>query len=264
MQQFSEDFPNTTTSSEMEIYRYLFNNNNNNNFNNSNNYSSSGSCSASFYPGLMNETAEAKALAASRIHHKEAEKRRRERINSHLDRLRSILPCTSKTDKATLLSKVVQRVLELKRQTSELHQLENVMIPSENDEFAVYIHNDNDNDNNDNNRSFYYNQCDNNNDDVDSNNNKIILKASLCCEDRPDLFTDLNGVLSSLNLKTLKAEMSSLGGRTQSVFFVSTDNNNDECAVFLRDALKDIVQRSSSSDERLKRRRRVFDTDANC
>ncbi|KAL2895849.1 hypothetical protein RDABS01_000847 [Bienertia sinuspersici] len=93
MQQFSDDFPNITSSSEMEIYRYLFNNNNNSNYN----YSSSGSCSASFYPGLMNETAEAKALAASRIHHKEAEKRRRERINSHLDRLRTILPCTSKT-----------------------------------------------------------------------------------------------------------------------------------------------------------------------
>ncbi|CAO2822353.1 unnamed protein product [Amaranthus hypochondriacus] len=142
----------------------------------------------------MNETTEAKALAASRIHHKEAEKRRRERINSHLDRLRSILPCTSKTDKATLLSKVVQRVLELKRQTSELHQHDNLMIPSENDE----------------------------------------------------------------------AEISSLGGRIQSVFMVSSDNasSNDQCAVFLRDALKGIVNRSGS-EERLKRRRRVFDA-ADC
>uniref|UniRef100_A0A803MJ52 BHLH domain-containing protein n=1 Tax=Chenopodium quinoa TaxID=63459 RepID=A0A803MJ52_CHEQI len=179
-------------------------------------YRSSGSCSASFYTGLLNETTEAKALAASRIHHKEAEKRRRERINSHLDRLRSILPCTSKTDKATLLSKVVQRVLELKRQTSELNELDNLMIPSENDE--------------------------------------------------PDLFADLNGVLSSLNLKTLRAEVSSLGGRIQSVFIVSADNNSvqsDECAVFLRDALKGVVQRSGS-DERLKRRRRVFDTAGEC
>ena len=39
--------------------------------------------------------ADEKTLAALR-NHKEAEKRRRERINSHLDRLRSILPCSSK------------------------------------------------------------------------------------------------------------------------------------------------------------------------
>lgn len=36
-----------------------------------------------------------RALAAMR-NHKEAEKRRRERINSHLDQLRTLLPCNSK------------------------------------------------------------------------------------------------------------------------------------------------------------------------
>ncbi|KAL9240019.1 hypothetical protein vseg_014282 [Gypsophila vaccaria] len=209
--------------------------------------------------GLMNnedETAEAKAVAASRIHHKEAEKRRRERINSHLDRLRSLLPCTSKTDKATLLSKVVQRVLELKRQTSEITDHNSHMIPSENDEFNV-----NYDDNYD-----YNNRNNNNNntdeDDDNNNNNRIILKASLCCEDRPDLFSDLNGVLNSLNLKTVRAEISTLGGRVQSVLVVSADSDRhgDECAVFLRDALKGIVNRSGA-EERLKRRRRVFDSD---
>ena len=101
MEQFPEDYPNSY--SEMDMYRYLSGVGGVNDvvnwpmkFNSNNNYSSSGSCSASFYQGFMNETTEAKALAASRIHHKEAEKRRRERINSHLDRLRSILPCTSK------------------------------------------------------------------------------------------------------------------------------------------------------------------------
>ncbi|KAH9621645.1 hypothetical protein KSS87_003123 [Heliosperma pusillum] len=252
------------------------------------NYGGGGGGGSEFFAtaamGMMNdETAEAKAVAASRIHHKEAEKRRRERINSHLDRLRSLLPCTTKTDKATLLSKVVQRVLELKRQTSELHQLDNLMIPSENDEFAVFIHNINNNINNindNNNHSIYEDHQDlvniddttngdhNNNSDNNNNNNnnnddnKIILKASLCCEDRPDLFSDLNGVLDSLNLKTIRAEISSLGGRVQSVLIVSADNNgrSDECAVFLRDALKGIVQRSGS-EERLKRRRRAFESD---
>jgi len=36
-----------------------------------------------------------KALAALR-NHKEAEKRRRERINAHLNKLRTLLPCNSK------------------------------------------------------------------------------------------------------------------------------------------------------------------------
>lgn len=36
-----------------------------------------------------------RALAALK-NHKEAEKRRRERINSHLDKLRALLPCNSK------------------------------------------------------------------------------------------------------------------------------------------------------------------------
>ena len=108
-----------TTMSELELYRYFaaphggdaFNfpaamNNGNNNFGGiigESNYcggmSMSGSSCASFYPGssgMLTETMESKAIAASRVLHKEAEKRRRERINSHLDRLRSLLPCTSK------------------------------------------------------------------------------------------------------------------------------------------------------------------------
>nr|DAD42871.1 TPA_asm: hypothetical protein HUJ06_001101 [Nelumbo nucifera] len=53
---------------------------------------------SSFYPFEMSgitDMPQARALAASR-NHKEAEKRRRERINSHLDKLRTLLPCNSK------------------------------------------------------------------------------------------------------------------------------------------------------------------------
>ncbi|KAE8704171.1 hypothetical protein F3Y22_tig00110458pilonHSYRG00111 [Hibiscus syriacus] len=54
---------------------------------------------------------DAKALAASK-NHSETEKRRRERINNHLAKLRSLLPSTTKTDKASLLAEVIQHVKE--------------------------------------------------------------------------------------------------------------------------------------------------------
>lgn len=58
------------------------------------------SSSSTYYPlemsGVTTETTpHDKALAALK-NHKEAEKRRRERINSHLNRLRALLPCNSK------------------------------------------------------------------------------------------------------------------------------------------------------------------------
>ncbi|XVE95748.1 hypothetical protein REPUB_Repub02eG0126300 [Reevesia pubescens] len=97
------------------------------------------SSSTMYYPlemsGVTSETTpQDKALAALK-NHKEAEKRRRERINSHLNRLRSLLPCNSKTDKASLLTKVVQRVKELKQQALEITELET--LPSETDEISV-------------------------------------------------------------------------------------------------------------------------------
>lgn len=57
------------------------------------------SSSSSYYSlevsGTTDTTPQDRALAALK-NHKEAEKRRRERINSHLDKLRTILPCNSK------------------------------------------------------------------------------------------------------------------------------------------------------------------------
>lgn len=46
---------------------------------------------------ITDMTPQDRALAALK-NHKEAEKRRRERINSHLDKLRNLLPCNSKVN----------------------------------------------------------------------------------------------------------------------------------------------------------------------
>ncbi|KAL1291752.1 hypothetical protein HN51_060272 [Arachis hypogaea] len=170
-----------------------------------------------------------RALAALR-NHKEAEKRRRERINSHLARLRTLLPCNSKTDKASLLAKVVQRVKELKQQTSEIIT-EFETLPSETDEISVLS-------------------------TADGGHGGLIFKASLCCEDRSDLIPELIEILKSLHLKTLRAEMATLGGRTRNVLVVAADkeHNSIESIHFLQNSLRSLLERSGSAD-RSKRRR---------
>ncbi|XP_057848874.1 transcription factor bHLH30 isoform X2 [Cryptomeria japonica] len=66
----------------------------------------------------LKEISEAKALAASKSH-SEAERRRRERINSHLATLKSLLPSITKTDKASLLAEAIKHVKDLKRRAAE-------------------------------------------------------------------------------------------------------------------------------------------------
>ncbi|KAG4915832.1 hypothetical protein JHK87_053389 [Glycine soja] len=200
--------------------------------------STNSSNNTNYYPFHLSQITETpshhdRALAAMK-NHKEAEKRRRERINSHLDHLRTLLPCNSKTDKASLLAKVVQRVKELKQQTSEITELETV--PSETDEITVLSTTGGD----------YASG---------GGDGRLIFKASLCCEDRSDLIPDLIEILNSLHLKTLKAEMATLGGRTRNVLVVAADKEHSiESIHFLQNSLRSILDRSSSGD-RSKRRR---------
>ncbi|MBA0687692.1 hypothetical protein Goari_015206, partial [Gossypium aridum] len=135
------------------------------------------------------------------------------------------------TDKASLLAKVVQRVKELKEQALETTELGN--LPSETDEITVL-------------------SCDY------SGDGRLIFKASLCCEDRSDLLPELIDILKSLHLKTLKAEMATLGGRIRNVFIVAADKDHSiESVHFLQNALKSLLERSNPSDR--SKRRRVLD-----
>ncbi|XP_019166442.1 PREDICTED: transcription factor bHLH106-like [Ipomoea nil] len=201
-------------------------------------------CSSAFYHTELPETVsdctpEARALAASK-NHREAERRRRERINSHLDCLRTLLPCNSRTDKASLLAKVVERVRELKEEASELMEIE-TGIPSESDEITLLLSSDD--------------EC--------SGDGRLVIKASLCCEDRMDLIPDLIHTLKSLRLSPLRAEMVTLGGRIRNVFILAGDLKDHACAdessiLFLRNALKSVVERSAcGAGERSKRRRMI-------
>ncbi|KAK9116039.1 hypothetical protein Sjap_014986 [Stephania japonica] len=183
------------------------------------------------------EIMDAKALAASKSH-SEAERRRRERINNHLAKLRSMLPSTTKTDKASLLAEVIQHVKELKRQTSVIAEASPV--PTENDELVV--------------------------DDALDEDGRFIIRASLCCEDRSDLLPDLIKTLKALRLRTLKAEITTLGGRVKNVLVItgeeeskgdgSSDIDNQQrqqqqqplSISSIQEALRAVMERSSSDD----------------
>ncbi|XP_068654202.1 transcription factor bHLH30-like [Aristolochia californica] len=169
---------------------------------------------------------EAKAKAALKSH-SEAERRRRERINAHLSTLRSLVPSTGKMDKAALLAEVISYVKELKRHAAEIST--GYVIPTEVDEVKVES-------------------------DFDEvNTGTFLLKASLCCEDRPELLADLKQTLQSLRLKTVRAEISTLGGRVKNVFLVVCEGNANEIerrvfASSIHQALKTVLDRVSSSE----------------
>ncbi|XP_010922068.1 transcription factor bHLH106 [Elaeis guineensis] len=178
-----------------------------------------------------------RALIASR-NHREAEKRRRERIKSHLDRLRTILACDPKTDKASLLAKAVEHVRDLKQRTADMTETQ--LFPTENDEIVVLP-------------------------SSSSNGEGSVFEASLCCEDRSDLLPELIETLRSLRLKTLRADIATLGGRVRNVLVLAREKEEYEeekeeeegsGGAFLRDALKALVDRPVS-DDRSKRRRVV-------
>ncbi|KAF7830006.1 beta carbonic anhydrase 5, chloroplastic-like isoform X1 [Senna tora] len=147
--------------------------------------------------------------------HREAERRRRQRINAHLSTLRSLLPNTAKSDKASLLAEVVQRVKDLRKQahdvaphhdgdlscsttttaeaTSDPADTELWPFPGESDEATLSY-------------------C-----DASGDSNSKLLKATLCCEDRPNLNRDLAQAIRSARAKAVRAEIMTVGGRTKSV-----------------------------------------------
>ncbi|CAH8348304.1 unnamed protein product [Eruca vesicaria subsp. sativa] len=184
------------------------------------------------------EIMDAKALAASKSH-SEAERRRRERINNHLAKLRSILPNTTKTDKASLLAEVIQHVKELKRETSVISETN--LVPTESNELTVAF-----------------------TEEEETEDGRFVIKASLCCEDRSDLLPDMIKTLKAMRLKTLKAEITTVGGRVKNVLFVTGEESSGEdmeeyCIGMIEEALKGVMEKSnveeSSSSVNAKRQR---------
>ncbi|XP_015690123.2 transcription factor bHLH106-like [Oryza brachyantha] len=189
-----------------------------------------------------------RALAASR-NHREAEKRRRERIKSHLDRLRAVLACDPKIDKASLLAKAVERVRDLKQRMAGIGEAAPAhLFPTEHDEIVVL---------------------------ASGGGAAAVFEASVCCDDRSDLLPELIETLRALRLRTLRAEMATLGGRVRNVLVLARDasagaDDDDSTADysagstdggdFLKEALRALVERPGvAAGDRPKRRRVVSD-----
>lgn len=130
-------------------------------------------------------------------------------------------------DKATLLAEVISQVKELKKHALEASR--GIPIPMDDDEVKVET-------------------C-----DEESKEGTFYFKASLCCDYRPELLIDLRQALGSLQLKVVKAEMSTLGSRLKHVFIFTShkghiDDANDRLvfADSVHRALSAVVDKASA------------------
>ncbi|XP_022864707.1 transcription factor bHLH30-like [Olea europaea var. sylvestris] len=174
---------------------------------------------------------EEKALIAMR-NHSEAERRRRERINGHLTTLRSLIPGTDKMDKAALLAEVIKKVKELRGSVAEATK--GTLVPTDIDEVRVEQEAD------------------------QRDGATFSIRASLCSDYRHEILSDLRLALESLPLKTVKAEIATLGSRMVNVFVVTgcntenVDNNIEDCQPLIdsvRQALKSVLDKFYASEE---------------
>lgn len=147
---------------------------------------------------------EGKSLAALK-NHSEAERRRRERINSHLDTLRTLVPSTDKMDKASVLAEVINHVKDLKR--TALEASKGLVIPTDTDEVKVETYDDG------------------------MLGRPFSIKATLCCDDRPEILPNLREALEACKLETVKVEISTLGGRMKNVFVMASSRPDDSAEV---------------------------------
>lgn len=135
-------------------------------------------------------------------------------------------------DKAALLAEVIGHVKKLKRNAVEISK--GYTIPSDTDEVRVEVQGD------------------------AMSTGGFMVKACLCCEDRPWILADLRQTLHSLHLQTIRAEISTLGGRIKNVFVMRSAKNSRNIdrhhfVASVHQALKSILERINSQVDFLPR-----------
>ncbi|MQM21523.1 hypothetical protein Taro_054565 [Colocasia esculenta] len=172
-------------------------------------------------------SAVAKAAAASKVHSL-AERRRRERINGHLSTLRRMIPNADKMDKASLLWSVIQEVRVLKRKALDIGK--RLAVPAEVNQVSV--------------------ECDEH-EGTSAAACPPLIRASICCDDRPDLFADIVEAFQCLGLKAVRADMASLGGRVRHAFELrrAAGEDDDVCLSSLVESTRDVLGKVASMEE---------------
>lgn len=166
--------------------------------------------------------------------HSQVEKRRRDRINAQLASLRKLIPKSDKMDKATLLGSAIDHVKELKRKALEVGKV--FTVPTEIDEVTVE-----------------FCDCDDQVLCTSTSGDKLIkenvfIKASVCCDNRPELFEEVARALKDLRLRMIRADMASLGGRIKSILVVCTNDVEQGVSVSsLKQSLTVVLSRIVSS-----------------
>ena len=136
-------------------------------------------------------------------------------------------------DKATLLAEVIAQVKQLKKTATEYSK--GLTIPMDDDEVRVQPHNEGD--------------------------GTFSLTASLCCDYRPELLSELRQALEALHLNMVKAEISTLGSRVKNVFVFTSgketnSDNSEECQILVNSvhrAFSTILDKVSAAAEYLPR-----------
>lgn len=138
------------------------------------------------------------------------------------------------TDKASLLAEVVHRVKELREKAADVasqhggpwscvstgSEPESWPFPGESDEASLSY-------------------CD---------EEAKLVKATVCCEDRPGLNRDVARAIRSARAKPVRAEMMTVGGRTKNVVVMQCGGGRGEEDIrALRRALKAVVENRASS-----------------
>ncbi|PON38798.1 Basic helix-loop-helix transcription factor [Parasponia andersonii] len=179
---------------------------------------------------------QAKLLAAHK--HSESERRRRMGINGQYATLRTILPNLIKMDKASVLAETIRRVRELKKAVEEVEEV-CCTVPDVDDELRLEV-----------------------GEDHEESAGLVLIKATLSCEDRPGLMLELINALKSVKrgveLRVVKAEMMTAGGRTKTVLWLRRrgagsggrgyehDDDNEAILVMLRRTLKVVLAKRAN------------------
>ncbi|KAK7320589.1 hypothetical protein VNO77_30209 [Canavalia gladiata] len=182
------------------------------------------------WPAPIEGATEDRATNASKSH-SQAEKRRRDRINAQLATLRKLIPKSDKMDKAALLGSVVDHVKELKRKAMDVSKA--ITVPNEIDEVTID----------------YHPAQDESYSKVNIFKENIVIKASVCCDDRPELFPELIQVLKRLRLTAVKADIASVGGRIKSILVLCSKDREEGgsvCLSTLKQSLKSAVNKIAS------------------